>query len=90
MGMDEFVFDPTIFDKPTSQYRKRRAVVKTYDDMGMLLSKTCTDCDVEMGVGHFSGKMSFCKECICIRDIKYRNTPYGFVMKMVKDAKKIN
>lgn len=83
----DFVFDPTIFDKQVVVSRKYRRAVKKYDDMGVLVSRTCTDCGVDKGVGYFIGKLSYCKVCNNIRNNNYFNTPRGFVMKMAVDAK---
>jgi hypothetical protein len=78
---DNFVFDGTIFVKPNNGYRKRRKV--TIDDD----KKSCTDCDTTLPLSSFSGKLSYCKSCNNIRKKNYRNTPYGFVVKMVNHAK---
>lgn len=88
MEGDDFVFDPTTFDKPAIVYRKRRKVIKTYDDVGTLVSKICTDCGVDKGVGHFSGIKASCKPCASIIAQKRCNaTPHRFVQQMARNAK---
>jgi hypothetical protein len=84
---DGFVFDASIFIKPEKVRRERRTPIKTYDDTGAVISKTCTDCGNDKTVSCFSGKRSYCKPCSNIRNTESINgSPYGFVMKMVGSA----
>jgi hypothetical protein len=85
---DGFVFDPSIFTKPIKKVcRERRYSIKTYDDTGAVISKTCTDCGNDKTVSCFSGKLSYCKPCKNTRDTERINgSPYEFVMKIVYTA----
>jgi hypothetical protein len=79
---DEFSFDPNIFKKPKTVKRKKRKVVRQGDDM-----KTCTDCNNMLPLTMFSGIKSHCKPCRNIRTKNRRNTPYGFIGRVVNTAK---
>ena len=84
---DGFVFDPSIFIKPSKVRREPGTPIKTYDDMGAVISKTCTECGKDKPVSCFSGTRSYCKPCDVNKHTDWINgSPYGFVMKMVGDA----
>jgi NAD-dependent dihydropyrimidine dehydrogenase PreA subunit len=94
-GIDDgFVFDTIDFTKPNRK-KKRDTItpIKTYNDNGVLISKTCTDCMVDKKMSCFSnmrgneGEFSFCKPCATIRKTQCINTsPYNFIMKMSNNA----
>jgi hypothetical protein len=86
---DGFVFDPSIFIKLMKKVRREpRTPIKTYDDTGVVISKTCTDCGNDKTVSCFNGKHSYCKPCDVNRKTERINgSTYSFVMKMVRNAK---
>jgi hypothetical protein len=85
---DGFVFDPSIFIKPIKKApREPRTPIKTYDDTGAVISKTCTDCGKDKAVSCFSEKRSYCKPCCVNRETERINgSPYDFVMMRVNSA----
>jgi hypothetical protein len=86
-GSDNYIFDDSIFDKPTTKRRKYRKSIINEERALCPNMKSCTDCDIMLPLSLFSGKMSICKTCVNIRTKNYFNTPYGFVMKMANNAK---
>ena len=78
---DGFVYDKSIFNKPTTTRRKKRKVIINGDN------KSCTDCDKSLPLSSFGPKLSYCKQCNNNRNKSYRNTPYGFMMKVTNNSK---
>jgi hypothetical protein len=91
---DGFVFDTIDLKKPLKKKQRDRVTpIKTYNDNGVLISKTCTDCSVDKKMSCFSnmpgnkGGFSFCKPCATIRRTQCINTsPYNFIMTMAHSA----
>jgi hypothetical protein len=87
---DGFVFDNIDFTIPNrKKQRDTITPIKTYNDNGVLISKTCTDCGVKKNMSCYykangtEGGISWCKPCAIIRDKQRVNTsPYNFIMKM--------
>jgi NAD-dependent dihydropyrimidine dehydrogenase PreA subunit len=87
---DGFMFDTIDFTKPLKKTRRDPITpIKTYNDNGVLISKTCTDCGVDKKMSCFSnangneGGLSLCKPCATIMKTQRINTsPYNFIMKM--------
>jgi hypothetical protein len=95
-GIDDgFVFDTIDFTKPLKKKQRDPITpIKTYNDNGVLISKTCTDCSVDKKMSCFSkkrgneGGLSFCNPCKNIRKIQRVNaSPYNFIMKISRTAK---
>jgi hypothetical protein len=93
---DGFVFDTIDFTKPNRK-KKRDTItpIKTYNDNGVLISKTCTDCGVDKNMSCYykangtEGGTSWCKPCATIRD-RQRNdaSPHKFITTLAHTAKK--
>ena len=79
--LDGFIYDHTVFIKPDIVKRKPRDANYNRD------SKTCLDCDKVLPLSSFSGKMSYCKSCHSIRRDEHSNTPYGFMLNVVRGSK---
>jgi hypothetical protein len=85
---DCFVFEDVDFTKPLRKKQRDHVTpIKTYNDNGVLISKTCTDCGVDKKMSCFGkkhgneGGNSFCKPCHVIREIQRVNaSPYNFIM----------
>jgi hypothetical protein len=74
---DGFVFDTIDFTKPLrKKHRDRVTPIKTYNEIGVLISKTCSYCGIVKG-------KSYCNPCDAIRKIQRINaSPYNFINKM--------
>jgi hypothetical protein len=91
---DSFMFDTIDFTKPLKKKQRDRVTpIKTYNDNGVLISKTCTDCRVDKKMSCFSnmpgneGGRPFCKPCATIRKIQRINaSPHGFINNMSHTA----
>jgi hypothetical protein len=91
---DCFVFEDVDFTKPNrKKHRDHITPIKTYNDNGVLISKTCTDCGVDKKMSCFGnnngteGGNSYCKPCHVIRERQRINTsPYNFIMTMAHSA----
>jgi NAD-dependent dihydropyrimidine dehydrogenase PreA subunit len=91
---DGFVFDTIDFTKPLKKTRRDPITpIKTYNDNGVLISKTCTDCSVDKKMSCYNKAngtewgSSFCKPCAIIRKIQRINTtPYNFIMTLANNA----
>jgi hypothetical protein len=91
---DGFVFEDVDFTKPNrKKHRDPIKPIKTYNDNGVLISKTCTDCGVDKKMSCFSnmrgneGGSSWCKPCYVIRGRQDINaSPYNFINKMAGSA----
>jgi hypothetical protein len=87
---DCFVFEDVDFTKPNrKKHRDPITPIKTYNDNGVLISKTCNDCGVDKKMSCFykakgnEGGNSYCKPCAIIRKIQNTNaSPYNFINKM--------
>jgi hypothetical protein len=94
---DGFVFDTIDFTEPNRKKQRDRVTpIKTYNDNGVLISKTCTDCGVDKNMLCYykanwtEGGISWCKPCATIRE-RQRNdaSPYNFINKMAGTATSI-
>jgi hypothetical protein len=89
---DGFVFDVDFTEQPNKKRRDRVTPIKTYDEAGAMISKTCTDCGVDKEVSCFTkvkgGTKSFCKPCAVVRATQRQNkSPHGFMKKMADCAR---
>jgi hypothetical protein len=92
---DCFVFEDVDFTKPNrKKHRDSITPIKTYNDNGVLISKTCTDCGVDKKMSCFykakgnEGGRPYCKPCAIIRNNQRRNaSPYNFINNMACAAK---
>jgi hypothetical protein len=88
------MFDTIDFTKPLKKTRRDPITpIKTYNDNGVLISKTCTDCSVDKKMSCYNKAngtewgSSFCKPCAAIRKIQRINTtPYNFIMTLANNA----
>jgi hypothetical protein len=91
---DCFVFEDVDFTKPNrKKHRDHITPIKTYNDNGVLISKTCTDCGVDKKMSCYNkangneGGSSWCKPCDNIRTKQRVNaSPYNFIMSMANTA----
>jgi hypothetical protein len=90
---DGFVFDTIDFTEPLKNKRRNNVTsIKTYNDNGVLISKTCVDCGTDKVMSCFYKAKhkygsSYCKPCADIRDKQRINdTPYKFIMSMTHTA----
>jgi transcription elongation factor Elf1 len=90
---DGFVFDTIDFTEPLKKKRRNNVTsIKTYNDNGVLISKTCVDCGTDKVMSCFykakhNHGSSYCKPCADIRDKQRINdTPYKFIMSMTHTA----
>jgi hypothetical protein len=92
---DSFMFDTIDFKKPLRKTQRDPVTpIKTYNDNGVLISKTCTDCGVDKKMSCFrkkhgnEGGSSYCKSCAAIRKTQCVNaSPYNFINNMACAAK---
>lgn len=78
---DGFVFNDSIFKKPNTVRRKR---LKPVVD-GPL--KSCSECKTMLPNTSFNTHRAECKDCQIMKRKHYNNNPYGFMMKMARDAR---
>jgi hypothetical protein len=90
---DDFVLDDKHFTKPNNVTpREQRKSIKTYDDMGAVISKTCTDCGLDKGMSCFykkgGGRAATCKPCKAASDTqRINNSPYRFIKYIANTSK---
>jgi hypothetical protein len=92
---DGFVFDTIDFKKPNrKKHRDHITPIKTYDEMGVMISKTCNDCGVDKKMSCFykakgnEGGIPCCKPCVIINVIQRVNgSPHKFITTLAGTAK---
>lgn len=79
---DGFVFDPSIFNK---KKKIRRSFKINKVENG---KKICSNCYKNLPTTRYYKKSGMCKKCVNMFETSRRNEPHGFMVKVVRDAKK--
>jgi len=88
---DNYVFDgdalKALFYKGPKPGRPNGETKPLFDDDGKIVSKSCTVCNTSLSVDMFYDGATSCKACSAAYNTEYKNTPHGFVKKMIMSAK---
>lgn len=79
---DGFVFDPSIFNK---KKKKRRSFKINKIENG---KRICSHCIKKLPVSKYYKRQGTCKPCVIHFEKLRRNEPHGFIIKLVRDARK--